>query len=319
MNTIPLTFNAHQIDRTVLGGKLEDISPKLNVSVILLNSNGNHLKFQALDNLVSCGFKSIVSVEPTAESFNLEEISRRYPSIKFVVPLQECSDGELINMCMEEVSSPYVLVLRDSLHISQTILNQNLLENLTKEKPYCLVPRLFDSENQSVLVNIMPEAKKGRFCLSPANYINEGHPTMYPFDYIGLYNREKFILLGGFDYTIKSPYWQNADLSMRAWLWGEKITISPSFQISYNYGPMAADSTRDLSYIKFYIKNILPKFKDDHGYVSPMSFFGFLLHSSSGFIETCSQFRTAARWVKLNKYRFKTDAKSLIENWVVSR
>lgn len=316
MNIIPSTFNEHQIGRTVLGGKLESKNSRLNVSVILLNENGSHLNFQVLENLSAAGFRSVVSVEPTPDSYNLEDISRRFPEVKFVVPLEECTDGEIINMCMEEITSPYVLVLRDSLHIPQNILNTNLFENITKEKSYCVVPRLFDSSSQPVLVNIMPEAKKGIFCLSPANYVSEGLPTMFPFDYIGLYNREKFILLGGFDYTIKSPYWQNADLSMRAWLWGEKITISPSFQISYTASSPLLDSTRDFSYIKFYIKNILPKFKDDHGFIPLSSFFGFLFHSSSGFLETCSQFKSARCWVKKNEYRFKNDARTLVENWM---
>ncbi len=319
MNTIPLTFNEHQIDRTVLGGKLEPVGYKMNVSVILLNTTGSHLNFQTLENLAGCGFRSIVSVEPTPDSYNLEDISRRYPLVKFVVPLEECSDGEIINMCMAEISSTYVLVLRDSLHIPKGILNANLFENLVREKPYCIVPRLVDSSAQPVFVNFLPEACKGKFCLSPATYVSEGQPTMYPFDCIGLYNREKFILLGGYDHTIKSQYWQNVDLSMRAWLWGEKITISPSFQISYSAEVPIQDSTRDLSYIKFYIKNILPRFKDDHGYVPVISFPGFLLHSSSGLIETCSQFRAARRWVKLNEYRFKTDANILIENWAVQK
>ena len=106
---------------------------------------------------------------------------------------------------------------------------------------------------------------------------------------------------------------------MRAWLWGEEIKIFPSFKISYSGEAPILDSTRSLSYIKFYIKNLLPKFKEDHGYVSNLSFFRYALHSTSGFLETISQFKQARRWVGLNKYRFKTDAKSLIENWVVSK
>lgn len=319
MNTIPLTFNDHQIDRTVLGDEPSSLNCKLNVSVIMLNTSGSHLRFQTLDNLVSCGFRSIISVEPNRDSYNLEDLSRRYPSIKFVVPLQKATDGELINMCMTEVSSPYVLVLRDTMHIPPNILTSNLAENLTKDKTFCIVPRLFECSGSPVLVNIIPEARKGRFCLTQVNYITDGLSTLFPFDYCGLYNREKFIQLGGYDYTIESPYWQNADLSMRAWLWGEEIKVFPSFKISYSTEAPVLDSTRNLSYVKFYIKNLLPKFREDHGYVSSWSFFGFLFHSASGILETVSQFKQAKKWTSLNKYRFKTDAKTLIENWVVTK
>ncbi|MDE5899564.1 MAG: hypothetical protein K2H09_09950, partial [Treponemataceae bacterium] len=224
MNSIPSTFSEHQINRTVLGGKMPNGSAKMNVSVILLNSSGNHLRVQALENLLSCGFRSVVSVEPSPDSFNTEELSRRYPAIKFVVPLEKASDGELVNMCMAEVDSEYVLVLRDSLYIPSGILLQHLAEKLTKGRTYCIVPRLLDNKGQGISVQIVPEARRGRFLMTPSQFVADGLPTLFPYDYIGLYNREKFIQLGGFDYTISSSYWQNADLSLRAWLWGEKIT-----------------------------------------------------------------------------------------------
>lgn len=316
MNTIPSIFNEHQINRTVLGGK-EKMVGKFNVSAIMLNTSGSHLRLQTLENLLSCGFDSIVWIEPTADNFNIEDISKKYPTVKFLIPLEKTTTGELINICVSEITSDYFIVLKDTLHIPPAFLQANLADFLTKQKNYCVVPRLVDEAGNAVSINVFPETVKGHFLMTKAQYVTEGLPTLSPQEFIGLYNREKFIQLGGFDYTIESPYWQNADLSVRSWLWGEKTTISTSLQISYNTEKPIDDVTKNYSYLRFYLKNILPVFKADHAIIKSSSFLNYKFHSHCGFFEAFSHFKTAQKWVDLNKYRFKMDIKSLIENWTM--
>ncbi len=315
MNTIPLIFNERQVNITVLGGQQAVPEPRMNVSVILLNGSGSNFRVQSLENLLKCGFRSIVSVEPDPGDFNIEDISRRYPSVKFIIPLERVTDGDLINIGMSEISSEYALVLRDSLSIPDGVLLPNLAGNLTKSGCYCVVPRLLDSGGRGFSVRFSPEAERGRFRVTPSSVVTDGAPTLYPFDSVGLYNREKFIRLGGFDYTITSPYWQNADLAVRSWLWGERTLLSTSFRLSYAEDVPVEDSTADLSYLRFYLKNLLPKFKIDHGVIGPPAFFRFLRNSSCGFFEALRQFSDARRWTEKNQYRFRTDIQSLIEGW----
>lgn len=315
MNIIPSTFNEQQIDRTVIGGDISKIKPKMDISVIMLNTIGSHLRVKTIENLISCNFKSIIWVEPSSESFNLDDVSKRFPQVKYVVPKESCSTGELINVCVSEIDSEYFLVLNDSLKIPNGILLENLAEHLIKDKTYCIVPRLIDQNGESVFVNIVPEAKKNRFLMTQTEFVSDGIKTLYPVDFIGLYNRKKFIELGGYDYQIKSSYWQNADLSLRAWLWGHKIKVSASFLINYENPRQIQDFTRDYSYLQFFVKNILPVYKEDHGVIKNSSFMNFKMNSKCGFFEALSYFKSAKKWVELNKFRFKMDVNSLIENW----
>ena len=73
-----------------------------------------------------------------------------------------------------------------------------------------------------------------------------------------------------------------------------------------------------MSYIRFYLKNILPTFRDDHGTVSRFSFPGFYLKSKCGIFEALGQFNEAFQWVRKNQFRFKKDIQYLIENWTNS-
>ena len=316
MNTIPLTFNEHQIKRTVLGGTQTMQGFKMNVSVIMINDSGIQSYVQTVKRLISCGFKSIVWAEPSKYNFNIEGISRQFPTVKFVVPLEESTLGELINLCVEEIDTEYFLVVRGCIKITSNLLLQNIAENLMRAKKYCIVPRLIDKNNQSIPVHFIPESNKGHFLLSEHSFIMDGISTLHTTDFIGFFNREKFIRLGGYDYRIISPYWQNADLSLRAWLWGEQIEISTALMFAYDIEREIPDITRDYSYLHFYVKNILPKFKEDHGFVPSSSFLNFKLHSACGFFEGLALFKDAEHWVNINKYRFKTDAQGLIEDWM---
>lgn len=315
MNTISSTFNEYEINRTVLWGRQTNPEASLDISAILLNTSGSHLKTQIFDNLLQCGFKTIVSVEPDSESFNIEEISRRYPTVKFIIPREKTSDGNLINACVSEIDTKYFLVLRDSFNITKGFLTKNLSENILKNDCFCIVPRLIDKNGVSIIINFVPSAKKGKFLINPEQSLSDGLSTLYPFDFIGLYNRERFIEIGGYDYNIVSPYWQNVDLALRAWLWNEKILITTKFQISYTEEVPIEQSALDISYIQFYLKNILPKFRDDHGIVPRFSFLRFYFRSKCGIFEARELYSQAKQWIKKNQFRFKKDIQYLIENW----
>ena len=315
MNTIPLIFNERQINRTVIGGRAPS-EKKMDVSAVLLNSNASRFHAQTLETLSKCGFASVVSIEPNSGSCNIEELSRRIPSVQFVVPLEAVTDGDMINIGIGEASASYVLVLRDSLYIPQGILPPHLAENLVKSGTYCIAPRLLDAEKKALPVRFTPEASRGKFSVLPSAVVKDGMHTLYPFDYIGLYNKMKFIRLGGFDYTITSPYYQNLDLALRSWLWGEETCLSTSMLFSYNERVPIEDTTADLTYLQFYLKNLAPRFKSDSGgTIAPLSFFNFLAHSSRGFFEAKRRFSDAKKWVHTNRARFHTDAKHLIEAW----
>lgn len=315
MKDIPTTFDEHQITRTVVGGNVTNKEASLNISVILLNSSGSHFKMHTFENLLQCNFQSIISIEHDPNNTTIDEMSKKFPMIKFIVPQEFASDGELINLAMAEVKSDYVLVIRDTLHIPSGIIMQHMSEQLTKTGVYCIVPRLFDQNKNSIPCTFNPGVNKTHFVVESALGMQDSMKTLYPFDYIALYNREKFIQLGGFDWSITSPYWQNLDLALRSWLWGEETRITSLLQFSYNTEMPVEDRTVNLDYLRYYLKNELPKLKMEQGYIKKSSFISFLFRSSCGFLEARRQFNAAKEWVKKNKYKFKMDLQTFVENW----
>lgn len=315
MNHIPTAFNQHQVSTTIIGGQMPNKDSQLNIAVVLLNSGKSHLRDEMFENLLGCNFASIISVEKNTQSYGIEELTKKYPMIKFILPQETVSDGEIINIAMGEVNADYVLVLRDNLYIPSGIILTHLAERLTKNDLYCVVPRLMDANKNSLPCSFTPSAEKSNFKIIASALAGDGLNTLYPYDYIALYNRKKFIKLGGFDYTIKSPYWQNLDLAMRSWLWGEETKLTTLLQFTYTEEFNLENKTRNMDYLYCYLKNELPKYRNEMGIIKKSSFLPFLFHSSCGFIEAKKIFGEAREWVQKNKYNFKMDLQSLIISW----
>ena len=314
MNSIPVTFNEHQFKRTVLGGTAH-IEEKLPLSVILLNRSGSTFRTSNLENLEQFGFRKIVCIENTAVNYNLEDISKRFPHVKFIVPHEELTPGDMINLGMTEVPDGEVLVIWDTVSISAKLLTKNVVTRLADEELFCRVPLIAGNRLDLLPVHMIPHVSHGSLSVNATLPAPDGCPTFYPFDFIGIYNRQKFILSGGYDYTIKSPYWQNLDLAMRAWLWGEEIRIVPQIRVRYETEVPVEDCTPDYSQLRFFLKNIAPKFFRDYSYIPKVKFISYYLRSGRSLSDSLSEFMGARSWVEKNKYRFRTDAASLIENW----
>lgn len=316
MNTIPLTFNEHQVDRTTIGGKENLPVNPMDVSVVLLNKMGSQFKLKIFEELIKCNFASIISIEPDTGNYNIEEISHRFPQVKFIIPHESVTDGEYINIAMEEITSEFLLILKDDLYIPSGVLLPNLAEKILKNNYICVAPRLVDFRRNSLPIHKVPSSQKMKFVLESQTHVQDDMSTVYPFDFVGIYNREKFIDIGGFDYSIKSPYWQLLDFGVRSWLWGEKIKITTALQLSYSVEEAPVeDSTANLDSLRFYLKNELPKYKLDHAVIKKSSFGRFYRHSGCGWFEARRQFKDAMSWLEQNKYKFKIDLQTLIENW----
>ena len=315
MNSIPLTFNERLCNCTVLGGKEQKLNVEYPISVLLLGRNPGSYKEQSLEVLINSGFENIMTIETSRDNFKLEKYVQKFPQVKFIVPSEKVSVGEMINLGMYECKSEYLLVLWDDLVIKNQIFNDLLVNKIIATECACFCPVFANSVMQNIPVQMKPNIDKGSFSVIPSQVIYDNTYTLFPFDFVGVYNKEKFINVGGFDSTIKSSYWQNLDFSVRTWLWGEKIISSPIFRFSYELSEPIMDSTVDNSYFRFYLKNIAPVFKSDYAYIPISYFFQFHNRSSLSFARAMKEFKIARKWVSKNAYHFKMDIKTLTEKW----
>jgi len=316
MNTIPTIFNERKVPHTIVGGTVkksdEDQSP---FTVILLNRGGRYYRSTVFQNLENSGFTSIISIEMSTEPYDIENLSIRFPSVKFLVPLEKVTIGEMINTGIAETVSPYIFVVWNDIKISNLTIPPRLISRFSEDPVLCTVPTLTSQKMEALPIQMIPALSKRRFQVDPMPSYKDGTPTIYPFDFTGIYNREKFIQLGGFDYTISNPYWQNLDFGFRAHLWGEKILISSGFRLSYDGEVPSEDITTDSSYIRFYLKNLAPSFRKDQAVLPISRFFSWALRSGTNIFDAWTYFAMVRKWVAVNKYRFMQDAQGITGKW----
>ena len=327
MNTIPTTFNEAVPAYTVVGGRERYASTGL--SAVILNRNGRYSRRTFFNELEKIGFDYCICVESSAEHYDVEELSVQFPFVRFILPKTGISLGEKINLAASEVESPLFFVLWNDLKFiaggtagrmaerlssSQEETNENE-EKKSRYKRLCTVPVILNSRYEILPTLITPVSLRRKMRTMFLEPHSEGLPSLYPYDGVGIYDRERFISLGGFDNALNNPHWQFMDFGFRAWLWGEQIALSQQTKLSYDGQMPVEDSIAGTSYRKFYLKNIAPVFRGDSANLPISRFPGYLFKSGEDPFAAWEEFSECRNWVKTNCFRWRLDARAVIERW----
>jgi hypothetical protein len=275
------------------------------------------------------GFDNVISIESVSPHYDIEELAGRFPFVRFILPENEINFGQQINLAASEIESPLFFVLRSDTKIiaggTARRMTERLSgnskeddENIEKQPGFirlCTVPVIINSNYEILptLVAPMTHHRKIRTCFFEPQ--EEKEVSLYPFGGIGIYDRQRFIQLGGYDETIKKTHWQLMDFGFRAWLWGEEIAFNHHLKLSYDGERQPEDFTVEESYKRFYLKNLAPVFKNDHAYLPLYRFFAFYSKTGEDLFSSWEEFKATRKWVKKNKYRWKRDARSVTGFW----
>ena len=316
MNTIPLTFNERQISHTVIDGNKNLDGIKMPVTCIVIRHGISQFKDFVFKNLLQKGFAQIISIEKKTSIDFADDFYNQFPQIKFIVTLEEnVTEGDMLNLAMSQSKYKNVLVLQEEQCTQNFNFTAANAKKFIEKNVFCICPRLINASYSSINVRFSPCVEKSKFVVREENLFTEWSKTLYSADLSGFYNLDKYVALGGIDCTILSEYWQKLDLFLRAWLWGEETLLSQSLSLCYGETLVNQNKTADETYMRFYLKNLLPVFKSDHAYIPVKSFFKFNSRSPYNFVDSVNLFNDARQWVLKNQYRFKTDCAGLVANW----
>ena len=319
MNTIPTTSNRVRVPYTIVGEKKADksliLSPVL--SLLVLNRGGRPFRVDYLKELQKLGPIEILSVEGAAPVYDIEALARKFSGVKFLLFHKDVSTGEKVNIGLKESSGRYVLVIWNDMKPGY-LLSPRFLKALETTDALCSVPVMQNSKTE-----IIPSIKAPAFYHKKLKVLSlmpstGGMESLYPFDYTGIYSKERFFLTGGFDYTITNSYWQKMDFGFRAHMWGEHIVCNTGLKVSYLGEDLLENTTPDEKYRLFYLKNLSLRYSGDAAFLSWWKFPGYYLKSGSSLVGAWKDFKAVREWVEINKYRFTCDALSITDLWEVS-
>lgn len=316
MNTIPTTLDARRVGYTIVGGGKGRVRRSgAPVSVVLLGRGSRLHRAEQLRDLEKAGFVSIISVEKAGESVEVESLASLAPSVRYLLVEEEVTDGEKVNIAVRESPEPYVFVVRDGMRLSTSTLSSRFFERLSERALLCATPVFSTPKGDAIPSLAFPAFDGSSIRFIVANSAKDDDKNAYPFDYCGIYHREKFSMLGGYDWTLRNPHWQKLDFGLRAWLWGEEIRSLHALKLLVDRDMPADDSTTDADYVRFYLKNLAPAYRSDQGVLPWSRALPFCFGSGLGPIRAFSEFLAARAWVGVNRYRFKLDARALVDLW----
>jgi len=323
MNTIPITFNENLPAYTAVGGN--DRRASTGLSAVILNRGGRYPRYTFFEDLEKLGFDYVLSIESSAAHYDLESLSSGFPFVRFILPQEQISRGEEINLAASELSCPLFFVLWNDLKFLRSGNAERMAERLLTAEPedkntykrLCTTPIIQDARSDTmptlIAPALVPEKKAGKVIKTiPFIPRKEGQLTLYPFDGIGIYDRERFIRLSGFDPCIKNFHWQLMDFGFRSSLWGEEIAVTQLVKLSYETLVPEEDITVDEGFFRFFLKNIAPVFKGDYAHIPLRRFPGYLKRRGDLFA-AWDEFFSARAWVRTNRFRFSSDAGIMAE------
>lgn len=292
------------------------------LSAILLNRGGRYPRRTLFQELEKVGFDSIISMEGPQERYDLEELSGRFPFVRFILLKEDLSPGGQINLAVSEITSPFFFVLWNDLRVLHSGGAARMVERLfyssrqeQSKGRLCTVPIIQNTQFEPLPTLIAPVIQRGMIKTLFFASRREGLASLYPFDGVGIYDRDRFVLLGGFDGSLANPHWQFMDFGFRAHLWGEEIRSTQLVRLSYNGEVPSEDSTAEASYRRFYLKNLAPVFRGNTAHLPWRRFPGYLFQAGGDPFQAAANFAEGRRWVRSNCSRFQKDARSVTEGW----
>ncbi|GMO29417.1 MAG: hypothetical protein LBG79_09050 [Spirochaetaceae bacterium] len=334
MNTTHSTFEpiaAAVSEYAVLGGTQSGGSTGL--SAVLLNRGSRYPRRQVFNALMRSGFDSIISVETGEEHYEIESLAASFPCAKFVLIKGQPSLGEQINIAAEELRSPLFFVLWNDLRILYGLSAGKIAERLVLPvnevaldkrgnwfRRICTVPVFQNARFEQLPTLVVPLNNKNRFEITLYAAVKESAPSFFPFQGVGVYDRERFLTLGGFDTEIKNEYWQLADFGIRSWLRGEEIRYTNHIHLRYGAEFFYGKPIQDSGYWRFFVKNLLPVVKPSgdtlfKAYLPLKKLPALIFKSNEAPAKSAHRFFSTREWLKTNGSRWICSVSTLLNNW----
>ncbi len=315
MSTTHSTSEGRRLPYTVVGGKRGDraLPSRRTFSIVVLNRGGKFDRESAFARLAAWEPAEILSIEIGTSSYDVEHLAARFSHVRFVLLDRSVSVGEQVNLGISEAIGSLVLVLWNDFEIAGLPKAVH-----STEAPLCSVPLLRGERNQVLPSLIAPAFYHQRLQVLALPPPNDRVASILPFDYVGLYHREQFQRIGGYDGAIYAPHWQKLEFGFRAHMWDYRIMLEPQLRMSCSQTPPPEDTTPNEDYLRFYLKTLAVRFTGDSGRLPYSKLLMVILRAQAGPLRAWRLFREARRWVERNRYSFRQDARRVTELWDVA-
>ncbi len=283
------------------------------IGLLVVNRSSRINREAYLASIARNGFSEVMLVEPQANSYTVEALVRDHPKFRFLLLEREINAGEQINAALSEMSSEYVLVVWSTMVPAR--ITSNALAKAGEWRAVVVSP-LLRNENGGVIPSVVvPRVNRRTLRVEVQEPRVDGTASLFPSDFAGLYDRARYLDIGGYDGRIDHPFWQKMDFGMRAHQWGERICLHTGIRIDYRTPPEPEDQTPDGGYALFFAKCLAVRVRSDGGFLPWTEAIRLAVGLRRGVLGSRGTVRDVRRWIDANRERFLKEARSVVRDW----
>ena len=206
------------------------------ISVIIPNYNGLDLLAKNLPSVIkNCPGCEIIVVDDKSTDDSVKLLKEDFKNIRIIENKKNEGFAKTVNEGATEARGDLLLLLNTDVTIKHQFL-ENIIKYFEKDK----TDKLFAVGLCDISHENDKSVKRGRgsahfrkgFLSHFAAKVKSG-PTLWVSGGSGIFDRQKFLMLGGFDPIFAPFYWEDIDLSYRAWKTGFFCFFDPDSQVDH--------------------------------------------------------------------------------------
>ena len=222
------------------------------VSVIIPNYNGEELLSHNLPNVIKfCKACEIIIVDDASSDGSVKLIKESHENIKLIKNSRNLGFARSINIGVESASGDLVLLLNSDVSPREDFLDY-ALKQFKDKKLFAVALADFSHENGKIIKRGRGGAVFEKGFVNHFKLPSEFGETLWVSGGSGLFDRQKFMTLGGFDPVYAPFYWEDIDLSFRAWQIGWRCIFEPKSQVDHFHEKGAIKKSSS----KFFVKTV---------------------------------------------------------------
>ncbi len=312
MSTTPLTPKEN-LPYTVIGSPHGGQNTGFLITVLILADGSQHDVYEALKRVSALAIREMIVVDSSSRNRDSESLCREFPNLRLMIVDSLLSTGQKINLAMREARENMVFVVKSSQRLLPFL--ESSMQELIERRSLCTVPLHKSPSGDLLPIVHVPLEHKNQLTIVNHLPSRDILPSLYPYDYVGLYDREKFLSMGGYDTSYHNPYWQKVEFGYRCRMWGETIVCQAGIRLQNSYEIEAENTSADADYLRFFLHVLLLEYENDHAVLASRRFWNYWKIASGSYFKRKSQFKAAQAWVQAHAYLYKHDARYITELW----
>lgn len=229
----------------------------MKTSVVIPNFNGKNLLEKNLPDVLKLSADEFIVVDDASTDKSVEFLVEKYPKIKIIKNDKNLGFIKSVNTGVKQLVGDLIILLNNDV--------TPVLDFTDSIKKYFENPKVFAvSFNEPNWSYAVAAFKNGFLEHSPGPKTNQAHISFWASGGSAAFRKSIWEELGGFDEIYEPFYWEDIDLSYRAWKsgfevwWEPKATVSHSHEttISSHFSKKYINTVSERNRLLFIWKNI---------------------------------------------------------------